>query len=311
MGRILDIRGRRVMLDKDIAIYFGTTTGNLNRAMKRNQARFPPEFCFQLTDEECSRFQIGILNGGRGSNLKYLPYAYTEQGVAMLTSVLHTDRAVSASIQIMEAFVEMSHYIRRYRDMLPREEVLELSNRQLLLEGEINQMKDRMVTKDDLSELMKVFMDSVSDEELLILDGEPFKADEAYERICRAAKSSIILIDDYIGIRTLHHLASVKPGVDVAIISDNRARPPLRKYQFEDFVSEYPGMSVDFISSLGRVHDRFIVIDSGTDDFRVYHCGSTIKDSGNRITTVLQVRDVGMYAGMISSLLSNPKLVLK
>ena len=89
--------------------------------MKRNISRFPPEFCFQLTDEECSRFQIGILNGGRGSNLKYLPYAYTEQGVAMLTSVLHTDRAISASIQIMEAFVEMSHYIRRYRDMLPRD----------------------------------------------------------------------------------------------------------------------------------------------------------------------------------------------
>ena len=209
------------MLDKDIALYFGTTTGNLNRAMKRNQARFTPEFCFQLTDEECSRFQIGILNGGRGSNLKYLPYAYTEQGVAMLTSVLHTDRAVSASIQIMEAFVEMSHYIRRYRYMLPREEVLELSNRQLLLEGEINQMKDRMVTKDDLSELMKVFMDSVSDEELLILDGEPFKADVAYERIFRAVKSSIILIDDYIGIKTLHHLASVRPGVVVAIISDS------------------------------------------------------------------------------------------
>ena len=74
-GHILVIRDCKIMLDRDIAVYFGTSTGNLNRAMKRNISRFPPEFCFQLTDEECSRFQIGILNGGRGSNLKYLPYA--------------------------------------------------------------------------------------------------------------------------------------------------------------------------------------------------------------------------------------------
>ena len=79
--QILEIRGNRVMLDKDIAAYFGTTTGNLNRAMKRNIKRFPENFCFQLTNEECSRFQIGILNGSRGSNIKYLPYVYTEQGL--------------------------------------------------------------------------------------------------------------------------------------------------------------------------------------------------------------------------------------
>ncbi len=102
------------MVDSDIALYFGVTTGNLNKAMKRNIKRFPEKFCFQLTNEECSRFQIGILNGGRGSNLKYLPYVYTEHGVAMLTSALHTDRAIEASIQIMEAFVEMAHGILFY-----------------------------------------------------------------------------------------------------------------------------------------------------------------------------------------------------
>ena len=86
--QIFDIRGYKVMLDKDIATCFGTSTGNLNRAMKRNKKRFPEHFCFQLTSAECSRFQIGILNSTRGSNLKYLPFAYTEQGVAMLTSVI-------------------------------------------------------------------------------------------------------------------------------------------------------------------------------------------------------------------------------
>ena len=77
-GRIFEIRGYRVMLDKDIASYFGVETGHLNRAMKRNIKRFPENFCFQLTSEECSRCQIGILNGGRGSNIKYLPYVYSE-----------------------------------------------------------------------------------------------------------------------------------------------------------------------------------------------------------------------------------------
>ena len=103
--QIFEIRGQRVMLDKDIATYFQVTTGNLNKAMKRNIKRFPENFCFQLTADECSRFQIGSLNSGRGSNIKYLPYVYTEQGVAMLTSTLHTDMAIEASIQIVEAFV--------------------------------------------------------------------------------------------------------------------------------------------------------------------------------------------------------------
>ena len=121
--KIYEVRGHKVMIDKDIAVYFGVETKLLNRAMKRNIRRFPENFCFQLTILECSRFQIGTLNTGRGSNLKYLPYAYTEQGIAMLTSVLHTDRAIDASIQIMEAFVEMSHYIRQNRQLLPYDEL--------------------------------------------------------------------------------------------------------------------------------------------------------------------------------------------
>lgn len=111
-SQIYDVRGLRVMLDRDIAAYFGVTTGNLNKAMKRNIKRFPPEFCFQLTSEECSRFQIGILNSGRGSNIKYLPYAYSEHGITMLTSVLHSERAINASILIVRVFVEVAHYIR-------------------------------------------------------------------------------------------------------------------------------------------------------------------------------------------------------
>ena len=127
--QIFDVRGYKVMLDKDIAEYFDVTTGNLNKAMKRNIKRFPQNFCFQISREEYKeilRFQSGSLELEQGQYSKYPPYVYTEQGVAMLTSALHTDRAIEASVQIIEAFVEMSHYIRQNRQLLPYDEMKSL-----------------------------------------------------------------------------------------------------------------------------------------------------------------------------------------
>ena len=132
-SQIYEIRGLRVMLDSDIAAYFGVTTGNLNKAMKRNIKRFPPKFCFMLTKEEYReilRFQTGILELEQGKYSKYLPYVYTEHGLSMLTSVLHTDRAIEASILIMEVFVEVAHYIMQNTTLLPYEELKLLQNRQ-------------------------------------------------------------------------------------------------------------------------------------------------------------------------------------
>ena len=307
---IIEIRGHRVMLDRDIASYFGTATGNLNRAMKRNLERFPVNFCFQLTAEECSRFQIGILNEGRGSNLKYLPYAYTEQGVAMLTSVLHTERAINASISIMEAFVEMSHHIRRYRGLIPSEEILALSNRQYLLENEIDGIKESMVTKDDLSEVMRLLAGTIADEDMLILDGEPLKADAAYRKIFKNAKYSIILVDDYLGVKTLSHLSYCRPGVRIIIVSDNKSKPPLTHSDYTDFRKEHPNTDIKLISSAGRVHDRFIVLDFEASNQSIFHCGSSIKDSGNKITSIIRIRDTGLYSKMIAELLDNHELSL-
>ena len=115
-SQIYEIRGMRVMLDKDIAAYFGVETGAMNRAMKRNIKRFPEEFCFQITRNEYReilRCQTGILELEQGKYSKYLPYVYTEHGISMLTSVLHSDRAIEASIMIVEVFVEVAHYIRQ------------------------------------------------------------------------------------------------------------------------------------------------------------------------------------------------------
>ena len=208
--QIFEVRGYRVMFDKDIANYFGVETGNLNKAMKRNIKRFPQSFCFQLSREEyfeILRFQFGILELDQGKYSKYLPYVYTEQGVAMLTSALHTDRAIEASIQIIEAFVEMTHYLKQNSLLLPNEELKSLTLKHYQLSEKVQKIEENMITRSELSDLIQLFDDNVKSEEVLILDGEPFKADVAYQSIYGKAKKNIIVMDDYIGVKTLNHLA--------------------------------------------------------------------------------------------------------
>lgn len=113
-SRIYEIRGQRVMLDRDLAELYQVTTGNLNKAVKRNIKRFPSDFMFQLTTEEWEllKFQIGILKNGRGQHTKYLPYAFTEQGLAMLSGILNSDIAINVNINIMRVFVANWFYTR-------------------------------------------------------------------------------------------------------------------------------------------------------------------------------------------------------
>ena len=115
-NKIYEIRGKRVMLDRDLAELYGVETKALNKAVKRNSERFPERFMFQLTKEESLRFQIGTLNEhsgkqARGQHLKYLPHVFTEQGVSMLSAVLRSPTAIQVSIRIMDAFVAMRNYI--------------------------------------------------------------------------------------------------------------------------------------------------------------------------------------------------------
>ena len=311
-GQILEFRGIRVMLDRDIASYFGVETGALNRAMKRNIKRFPETFCFQLSDEELSRCQSGIpmqttgMKGGR----TYNPYVYSEQGVAMLTSALHTDKAIEASIMIMEAFVEMSHFIRQNAELLPGQEIRLLSDKQDKLQGEVDNIKENMVTKSDLADIMKLFESGIKSEEVLILNGEPFKADLAYQKIYKKAKKNIIMVDDYLGVKTLHHLSHAKTSVDVTIVSDNKGYSPLRQSEYSDFLTEYPGRAIKFIRSNNKAHDRYIVLDYGTRTMKVYHCGASSKDAGKKITTITELKEVEIYKETIRNLLTNALLTL-
>lgn len=176
--------------------------------------------------------------------------------------------------------------------------------------ADIEAIKENMVTKADLSDFMKLFDSGIEHDEILILDGEPFKADLAYQKIYRRAKRKLMIIDDYISTKTLQHLLHSKNAVKLTIISDNKARPPLRQTEYMDFQRENPGRSIDLITAEGKVHDRYIILDVNTKDMKVYHCGASSKDAGKKITTITQVKDVSNYGEMAKALLENPPLTL-
>ena len=211
---------------------------------------------------------------------RYLPYAFTEQGIYMLMSILKGDLATSQSITLVRLFKSMKDYLIGNQPLLIQKNYFALVDKVEKNTQKIEAMQENMVTKAELSDIMKLFDQGVSNEEILILDGKPFKADEAYQKIYKSAKSKITIIDDYIGTKTLHHLAHSKKTAKITIISDNTANPRLSLTEYNDFVTENPGRSISFLQSMHRAHDRYIVLDEGTKDMKVYHCGASSKDAG-------------------------------
>ena len=323
-GKIYVIRGQKVMLDSDLAEIYGYTVSAFNQQVKRNIDRFPDDFMFQLTKNEVpdslkSQFVILNVNGNkRGMHVKKMPCAFTEQGIYMLMTVPKGDLAIEQSKALIRLFKSMKDYLVENQMLLLQkgcytllDKVSEHSRQIQEAAQSIKELREQMVTRDELSDLVKLFDQGTDSGELLILDGQPFTADEAYQRIYEKAERSIIVIDDYIGIKTLHHLAHAADDVKITVISNNRARPQLKRSEYNDYQAENPKQSIEFLRSKGRVHDRYILLDEGTETMSVYHCGTSSKDAGRRITTITRVMDIEPYKGMITSLLQGPKLVLK
>lgn len=309
-SKIHVIRGQQVMLDYDLAEIYGYETRYLNLQVKHNLNRFPADFMFQLTEEEFENLMLKNSTSSYGGRRKS-PFAFTEQGVYQLATVLRGELAERQSVAIMRIFRAMREYISQNRQFIPQQELLRLSGKQAVLEGEVREIKENMITKADLSDFIKLFDSGIEHDEILILDGEPFKADVAYQKIYGKAKRKILVVDDYIGVKTLNHLAHSKANIALMVISDNRARPPLRQTEYNDFQIENPGRNIAFIQSAGRAHDRYIVLDEGTKDMKVYHCGASSKDAGKKITTITRLADLDDYKNTIRTLLGNPPLILR
>ena len=309
--KIYTIRGQQVMLDFDLAEIYGYETKNFNRQVKNNIERFEGEdFMFRLTKEEFDNLRCKNFTSSWGG-ARYLPYAFTEQGIYLLMTVLKGELAIKQSRTLVRLFKSMKDYLIENQPLLTQKNYFTLVDKVEKNTQKIEAMQESMVTKADLSDIMKLFDQNISNEEILILDGKPFKADEAYQKIYRSAKNKIIVIDDYIGTKTLHHLAHSKKTAKITIISDNAARPRLSLAEYNDFVTENPGKNIAFLQSQHRAHDRYIVLDEGTKDMKVYHCGASSKDAGKRITTITRIVDIDDYKATIKALLGNPALILR
>jgi hypothetical protein len=313
--KIYTIRGQKVMLDFDLAEIYGFSVSAFNQQVKRNISRFDEDFMFDLNKIEMellskSQNVISIQSyGAKGGRTKPVK-AFTEQGVYMLMTVLKGELAVKQSKSIIRLFKAMKDYLIENQQLIAQSSYYSLVAKVEKNAKDIKAIHETMVTKAELSDIMKLFEQNLTDEEILILDGEPFKADEAYQKIYRNAKSKIMIIDDYISSKTLHHLAHSKETVKVTAISDNSARPRLSLAEYNDFVTENPGRSIVFLQSMHRIHDRYIVLDEGSKDMKIYHCGASSKDAGNRITTITRISDIDDYKPMIKKLAGNPALIL-
>ena len=329
--KIYIIREQKVMLDFELAEIYGYETKRFNEQVKRNIEKFDEDFMFQLTDEEVSeltRSQNATLNksAGRGSNIKYNPHAFTEQGIYMLRTVLKGELAVKQSKALICTFKQMKDYIVENQGLIGKREFLQLSmqitsnvvemqdlRRDLMnVEDKVAGLVDNLgsvVHKSELSELILDLSNPQLKYGFLLLNGEPIEANLAYKDIYSIAKKSIYIIDNNIGVKTLVLLKDIPSSVEITIFSDNVGKG-LHTLEYQDFCKEYPFRKIKFQKSGGDFHDRYIIIDWDTDSQRIYHCGGSSKDAGQRITTILEITDQSIYEPLIEGLLKNPVLKL-
>lgn len=273
-SKILTIRGVQVMLDRDIAELYGIPTGRLNEQVKRNIERFPEHFRFQLNTLE--RDEV-IANCDNLQDLKFnpsLPYCFTEQGVAMLSAVLHTPVAVRVSIQIMEAFVEMRHTLVANDQIVRRLETIE--HHQLSLAQHQEETDNRIEEV-----FQRLDAGQVKPQQGIFFDGQVYDAYQLVSNLIRKAKKRLVLIDNYIDDTVLTMLDKRESGVKATIYTkyiDKQLRLDIARHN-----SQYAKIDV---LTFKKAHDRFLIVDN-----EVYHIGASIKDLGQRWCTFTLMRD--------------------
>lgn len=297
---IYELRGEKVMLSFDLARIYGYDTKDFNRQVKNNMSKFEG-FVFKLTSIEVNevlRCKNSTLNKklGRGEHFKYAPYAFTEQGVYMLMTVLHGELAIQQSRALVVIFKKMKDYIKEENDINGIDNVVGLIDKYHELDERVS------VTESKVNILMDYFDDPTKYKEFAIKDNERVEADILFQNIYKEAKESIIIIDDYISLKTLHLLKSSKEDVEITIISDNVARNKIEAEYLEDFKNDI-GREISIFPSDHRFHDRYIVIDYKKDNEKLYHSGPSSKDAGNSITTITTLNDYEFYHQIISSII--------
>ncbi len=187
-------------------------------------------------------------------------------------------------------------------------DILQLSIQTTQNTKDIADIKNKMATKNDLSKFIENFTDNKTNE-ILIINGEYFNADIAYNNIYNTAKESIYIIDNYIGIKTLLLIKNIKENIKVCIFSDNIGKG-LHQFELNDFQKQYPNIDISFYKTNGFYHDRYIIIDYKTPNENIFHCGASSKDAGKKITSINKINDKEIYHHIFDILLNNPILTL-
>lgn len=315
--KIHTIRGVQVMLDFDLAEIYGYDTRSFNKQVTNNIERFDEDFRFQLTKEEFDELILMCKNyTSSWGGTRKLPYAFTEQGIYMLMTVLRGELAVKQSKALVRIFKQMKDFILQSQNILSGPELTKLSlqtadNTKQISDNskEIKSIKDNMVTKTELTKVMKNFTDPNIKKDYLFLNGETVEADIAYSTIYSSAKKTIFIIDNYISLKTLVLLKFVKPTVQITLFSDNVGKG-LHKTEYSDFCKEYPNIHLTLKMTKGIYHDRYIILDFGTKNEKIFHCGGSSKDAGARTTSISQVEDKKLYQTIANDLQNNQPLIL-
>ena len=278
---IYEIRGKQVMLDSDLAMLYGCKNGtkSLNLAVKRHINRFPERFMFQLTKEEYSsiysRFQFETLNKNnqkQGLNIKYLPYVFTEQGVAMLSAILKTDVAEEISIKIMDAFVAMKKII----------------NTSLIEQKYFNELTIK--NTEDIKLLQESFnkLNTKESNNHIFYEGQIYDSYSLLIDILSKARKEIIIIDNYAGRELFNIIKDIK--VNIKVYTENIDNTAKEKYE-----KQYSNLSI-FTTDI--FHDRFIVIDNKI----LYHSGASFKDLGKKCFAITKIEDTKIIKDLLERL---------
>lgn len=275
---IYTIRGKQVMIDNDVARLYHYTTKNINKAVKRNIERFPEEFCFQLTENEFQtlRFQIGtskqsseINNNLRGGR-RYLPYVFTEQGIAMLAGVLKNDIAVKVSLNIINSFIELRKFIASNGQVFER--LTNMEYKLLEHDKKFDIVFDQLQKEENIKQ--KIFFEGqIYDAYSLIID------------IIKKANRKITIIDNYIDDSILKMLAKKNKNVEVTILTSIKSN--IQTIDIQKFNKEYPTLKV---ARTDKFHDRFVLLDNK----EMYHLGASIKDLGKKCFAISKVENEEM-----------------
>ena len=309
---VYTIRGVKVMLDFDLARIYGYETKRFNEQVKNNIEKFPDDFMFKLTKTE---FQTLLMSKKSTSSddeilkcqnvtsswggTRKLPNAFTEQGIYMLMTVLKGDLAIKQSIALVRLFKQMKDCISENRSLIGIDSEL-INNKFSSYDKRLEKIESKLAI------VMNNFIDPSTYKHFFVLKGEMVEAELAYQQIYSIAKHSIIVIDDYISLKTIQLLKAAKQDVDIIVFSDNVARDGVDNQMLEDFNKEY-NRNVKIYKNGNIFHDRYIVIDYTYQEESIYHSGSSSKDAGNKASTIIRIDEMKAYRPLINDLLRKIK----